>query len=400
MKMSIERRLFLILSVFVLANTLLWAGLTLVLAYVVEDEIIDRVLSSQSSYVQKYWEAEGRLPQPQLTELRLYQSAEELPVDLQGEVSTAVSSGEIFTPGNSHYHFRWLHLVQRSPVLLLAEVSPWLVVTLFSYAQLMFLLTGFLVALALGLVAVYAIARITTRPVRELTAAIEASERPELLPYTAQLDEVGVLAKAMDEALNSLQQALDREVAFTRDISHELRTPLTTLKNAIALLPEEARGNVHARQLQDSCSEMERIVTSLLALARADSPGLSSLNLREQLETLLLERQHTLEDREFTVELDVSPTIVVEGHRHLFRLLLANLFDNALYYASPASLRVSFQSGVLTLQNPISGTEGEAHPQSLGHGLSLVTRLAQAQGWRITTETVDNTFRVTVALKE
>ena len=224
MRTSIQRRLFLILGLFVLANALLWSGVALLLAYVVEDEIIDRVLASQSKLVIESHDRGDSLPPLAMPELRLYQSAGEAPAELQTYISESERGGEIFTDDRTHYHYRWISLAGRGPVLLIAEVSPWLVVTHISPALLILALLGLLVATVLGLVAVALIARITTRPLRELTAAIEASPRPTPLPHVTNGDEVGVLAESMTDALDSLEQALTREQAFTRDVSHELRT--------------------------------------------------------------------------------------------------------------------------------------------------------------------------------
>ena len=62
MKPSIQTRLFGFLGLFVLANTLLWGGLALLFAYIVEDEIIDRVMSSHISLIQESYRTTGQPP--------------------------------------------------------------------------------------------------------------------------------------------------------------------------------------------------------------------------------------------------------------------------------------------------------------------------------------------------
>jgi signal transduction histidine kinase len=394
MKLSIQKRLFGILGMFVLANTLLWTGLALLLAYVVEDEIIDRMLASQVALIQQGYLATGELPKPPLSEISLYPNLESVPTSLQDEIDPRARGGEIFTPAEAHYHYRWLQLPGMAPVLLLAEVSPWLVVTHVSPALLILVMAGFSAALLLGLVAVYYIAGITTRPLRELTAAIEHEPRPHPLPHCDKTDEVGVLASAMDSALLGLQQALSREKVFTRDISHELRTPLTTLRNAIALLPASVAADPNARQLTRSCGEIESLLEALLALARAESSVLEPVPLRSLLERLLLDRAATLESRDFELNLDVPDDVRVTANEQVSKLLLGNLLDNALHYASPAVLNIGMDECSLLLANPLDANDSAPHAASLGHGLSLVERLAQAQGWQFSSETSANQFRV------
>jgi len=49
-------------------------------------------------------------------------------------------------------------------------------------------------------------------------------------------DEVGVLAKALEQSMQRVEAFVNREQQFTRDVSHELRTPVTVIKGAAELL--------------------------------------------------------------------------------------------------------------------------------------------------------------------
>jgi signal transduction histidine kinase len=302
----------------------------------------------------------------------------------------------VFTPDESHYHYRWLQFRGMAPVILVAEVSPWLVVSRLSPDLFVLLVIGFVVALIFGLLAVYFIARITTGPVRELTQAIKSDSRPGRLPHIGQQDEVGVLASAMDEALTGLQHALTREAAFTRDISHELRTPLTTLRNAVTLLSVSSQGDPHLEQVARSCREIESLLEALLALARAESSLLTDIPLRALLENLLIERADILDDHDFEVTIAVPDGARAPGNEQLSRLLLANLVDNALHYASPRRLKIRLQGRSLMLENPCSSSVQPPHAASLGHGLSLVNRLAASQGWQFRRESSASLFRVSL----
>ena len=389
MKPSIQRRLFTILGLFVLANTALWVSLAMLLAYVVEDEVIDRMMASQIGLLQQEYRETGSLGQPGLAELQIYTDPGMVPEPLRSSLSPSPTGGEVFTRDDSHYHFRWLQFGGMAPVLLVAEVSPWLVVSRLSPDLFILLLVGLGVATLFGFVAVYQIARITTRPLRELTAAIEREPRPSPLPHNRQQDEVGVLASAMDNALIGLQRALERETVFTRDVSHELRTPLTTLRNAIALLPDELAAHPQVAQLNHSCQEIEGLLESLLTLAREESSVMAQLRLRPLLESLLLERMGA---QDFDVTLELADSLMVQGNERVSRLLLGNLLDNSLHYARPKRLAIYQQPGVLVLANPVDEQGQIPHTASLGHGLSLVRRLAETQGWRFSYEKTRSRF--------
>lgn len=46
----------------------------------------------------------------------------------------------------------------------------------------------------------------------------------------------GVLAKALEQAMQRVEAFVERELQFSRDASHELRTPVTVIKGAVELL--------------------------------------------------------------------------------------------------------------------------------------------------------------------
>src|SRR5690606_26950630 len=66
------------------------------------------------------------------------------------------------------------------------------------------------------------------KPLLDLKKAVE-TDHQNLTELTHLPSEVGVLARAIDEKNNNLEQYLKREQLFTGDVSHELRTPLTII---------------------------------------------------------------------------------------------------------------------------------------------------------------------------
>src|SRR5699024_5541005 len=106
---------------------------------------------------------------------------------------------------------------------------------------------------------------------REITAE-DLSRRPELnLPD----DELGRLARTLDEMIDRIDTAFRQQRQFTADASHELRTPLTALKGHIEVTLDHSRS---PEEYRDALSRMDgevdrliRLVQRLLVLARADA---------------------------------------------------------------------------------------------------------------------------------
>ena len=104
------------------------------------------------------------------------------------------------------------------------------------------------------------------------------------MPAPPVEDEVGELAKTLEEMLRSLdaarserEQALQQQREFVADASHELRTPLTSVLANLELLQASLGGADQAedREVVDSAlrssRRMSRLVSDLLLLARADA---------------------------------------------------------------------------------------------------------------------------------
>jgi len=120
--------------------------------------------------------------------------------------------------------------------------------------------------------------------IAETAQAIQqAQDLNRRINYMGPRDEVGNLAETLNQMLERLYYAYrDLEEAesvqrrFVSDASHELRTPLTTIRGNAELLRKmgDIDPETRAEALDDIICEaerMSRLVSSLLALARADS---------------------------------------------------------------------------------------------------------------------------------
>src|ERR671924_1576722 len=106
------------------------------------------------------------------------------------------------------------------------------------------LLIGGPAALALVVIVVWLIVGAALRPVeamRSEAAAISASEPDRRLPVGQTDDELARLGRTLNEMLERLQHALERERRFVDDASHELRTPLANLKAELDLALRRSR---------------------------------------------------------------------------------------------------------------------------------------------------------------
>ena len=183
------------------------------------------------------------------------------------------------------------------------------------------------------------------RPLARLRGAIEARDkraRPDFSPLdTGPLPrELRPLAGAFDRLLAQLDTATVGVRRFTADASHQMRTPLSVLKVQVALARRGSGAERHEAldEIADAVTRLERLVTQLLALARAEEAGVSApletVDLRE-LAAAVITRQinQAIEAGiDLTLETDPVETYQVPGHRTLIFEILSNLVDNGIRY--------------------------------------------------------------------
>ncbi|WP_239137029.1 HAMP domain-containing sensor histidine kinase [Sphaerisporangium rufum] len=189
-------------------------------------------------------------------------------------------------------------------------------------------------ATALG---AYGIVRWTLAPVRDLCrrlAEITASDPSLRVPLSPHRDELRDLAESMNQMLDRVQEAVQRQGRFASDASHDLRSPITAMRAQLedALLhPADTDWPMTAEALVLSLDRLQAIVTDLLVLTRLESGEKVSrdyINLAELVRTEVGRRF-----RGKRVALDLQPGVVVSGDRLQLVRLLTNLLDNAERHA-------------------------------------------------------------------
>ncbi len=112
------------------------------------------------------------------------------------------------------------------------------------------------------------------RPVEQLRSAAARVAReggPGSLPVPDSRDELGALARTLNEMLNRLEQAAARQRSFVEDAAHELRSPIAVLRatvEAAQTYPDAWADGELATDLEPEVLRMQSLVDDLLLLAR------------------------------------------------------------------------------------------------------------------------------------
>jgi signal transduction histidine kinase len=197
-----------------------------------------------------------------------------------------------------------------------------------------------LVALALGLL----LARLITRPLRDLTSAtraIAAGELRQEVPVRSR-DELGVLAQQFNQMSADLHRATELRRRLTADIAHDLRTPLAVLSGYLEAMRDEALRPTPARfsAMYDETRILLRLVEDLHTLSLADADELVLKRQPVHPQELLGRVAQTYADAaaqagvELSLEPDQgAPTLLADAEQ--LARAIGNLVSNALRYTPP-----------------------------------------------------------------
>ncbi|HEX4763701.1 MAG TPA: sensor histidine kinase [Usitatibacter sp.] len=179
-------------------------------------------------------------------------------------------------------------------------------------------------------------------PLTRLRDRVERRDPEDLSPLPDDVPtEIAPLVNTLNRQLERVRANTETQRRFVADAAHQMRTPLAGLKTqAEAALRDESLEDARERlaRIEESADRMGRLVTQLLALARADEAR-SQPTPKEpvELNALLREVSALWADRALAKGLtlgfdEASGAVTVPGSPLLLRELFANLIDNAIRY--------------------------------------------------------------------
>ncbi|MDO5628868.1 MAG: ATP-binding protein, partial [Mobilicoccus sp.] len=205
-----------------------------------------------------------------------------------------------------------------------------------------------LVILVTALVAWVTVGR-ALRPVDRMRAAaddISTGALASRLPTPRHDDELGRLARTLNDMLSRLQAGHEAQRRFVADASHELRSPLTSLRAAVQLGREDGSAetwNSLGPVMETESARLHHLVEDLLTLSKADEQGVMPISRDEvDLDDLVFAERARLRGAEVEVGGAITPVRILGDERALARAL-RNLADNAVR-AARAQVAISVTS--------------------------------------------------------
>lgn len=243
---------------------------------------------------------------------------------------------------------------------------------------------------------------------RQINAIGDEVSRP-LLRGPWGDDEIGDLARAFEHYAERIGQFVERERAFTSDVSHELRNPIMSASSALELLLDEPDHAPMTRErlqrLDRALDRMGETVDVFLALGRESRPadaevGLMEVDVESIVRAVIDRYLHVARDKELDVRLETSASSWTVGSASAVSVVLENIIGNAVRHTSSGRVDVKIRGSGVTVTDTGPGIPKDeysrifergfrgsnASPHGSGLGLSIVSRICDHWGWRVTVE--------------
>ena len=227
-----------------------------------------------------------------------------------------------------------------------------------------------IVAMLLAILMAIFFGRSLTRPIRELTLAIQEMAKGKLqqtVPVRSK-DELGLLAKSFNKMSSDLGRAIEVRQQMTADIAHDLRTPLTVIAGYIEALRDGVLKPSPERfeTLHNEVQILQRLVSDLRTLSLADAGELKlqkqTIHPNDLLKRIEASYQHTISSQGIDLELKLQeniPSIFVDVERLI--QVIGNLVTNAIQFTP--------KGGTITLATSSDTNHVHIHVIDTGEGV-------------------------------
>lgn len=281
-------------------------------------------------------------------------------------------------------------------------------------------------ALAVTFCLVGAFAYRLVKPLRQMSAAARsfgAGDFSVRVPEPPDMDELGQLARSLNNMANSLAISEGTRRSFIANVSHELKTPMTTIAGFIdgildGTIPREEQ-NKYLTIVSNEVKRLSRLVKSMLDLSRIDNGEMRlnpvNFDITGTVVNTLLTFERSIDEKQIEIRgLDEARAQNVYGDQDLLHQVVYNLVENAVKFTNDGGyILVQITDGIdrttVVIENSGQGVEPEELPRiferfyktdksrskdkkGMGLGLYLVRTILKLHGGDISVSSAAGKF--------
>ncbi|MBR1821218.1 MAG: HAMP domain-containing histidine kinase, partial [Clostridia bacterium] len=290
-------------------------------------------------------------------------------------------------------------------------------------------------ALILGTILAFFLARSQIRPLKEMSSAVREFSKGDLTRRVdvncgGELEELGDSINRMAEELSRLE---DSRRSFVANVSHELRSPITCMRGYVQAMQD---GVIPAADMPryyqivlDETDRLTGLVNDLLDLSRLESGKfpltLAPFDGNELLRRNLINFEPRIDEKRIEVEVALTEgPLMVMADANRINQVVSNIIDNAVKFMNGERNRLILRTARegkaarFTIANNgpkiaeadlpyiferfYKADKAHTSGQGTGLGLSICQRIMQQHGSRITVRSDDaeTAFEFTLPLAE
>ena len=203
-------------------------------------------------------------------------------------------------------------------------------------------------------------------------------------------DEIGILANSINKMASNIENLIKTREELLRDIGHELRTPIAKGKFAIEKIDDFSQKELLKKIFKD----LEVLTNELIELEKLNSTKLNITTFKA--ETLIVESLEKLYlDDESKIEINIQEDFKINGDLYYLSIVLKNLIDNALKYATSYPIQIDVKLNTISVSNKGKElskqleyylkpfTQELSQRDGFGLGLSIVKKIIDKHDFRL-----------------
>jgi two-component system sensor histidine kinase BaeS len=252
------------------------------------------------------------------------------------------------------------------------------------------------IAILVAVILTFLISRHITRPIEQLTAAVQEMARGRTrtnVPVRGR-DEIARLATSFNEMSDAIANQQELRKRMVGDVAHELRTPVTNLRCELESV-QDGLATPNIASLHEEVLHLQRLIDDLQELTLADAGGvklqLQTLDLVAALEPIV------------KAPIDAQARPIVRADPLRLGQIMRNLLANAAQYNPRVVIRAENGNAIVSVIDSGPGIPpdelehiferfyrlDESRTQKgAGLGLAIVRRLVELHGGRVWAENV------------
>lgn len=241
-------------------------------------------------------------------------------------------------------------------------------------------------------------------------------------------DEINVLAQALNDSYDTIDEQTSKLKQFLTDVSHEFKTPLMVMNSRLDVMDKKKKKNMLAQEdvegffdlTRKNITKLNGLLQSLFFVSKIEDQSgcliYTDVDVKAVIQQRILEIWERFSHKNLEYTLDIADDLRYKAEENTFSILLDNLISNAMKFA-PDDMIIDVKADQNSFQIWDNGPgisadnkekiwekfyRTDTNKEGFWVGLYLVNRIIKIYNWNIeilSPETGGTIFKVDISNK-